>query len=333
MSPVAARRAHGARVRPVRSRRVAAGALAAVSLLAAAGVASGTPRVVAPRPGSAAQIAAAVASAPRITSLPAPSFPTLGAEGSDSATREFPPTAYGCLTPTACVFGDTASPRTIFLYGDSHAQMWLSAVVPAARDLGDRVVLMYLGGCPFADLTVWNPIPLPPFPAGYYHACNWFRARAIHDIDRMHPSLVLLSNRTAMVPAGPGTWFTRRQWQHGVRATINAIRPHVGTIAVIGDIVYMSKALPECLAAYPRSVQACASPNPNLAAHSHEAAERDAARAAGAKFIDTLPWTCSASCSPVIGPFLVYLNSAHLDATYVSYLSGVMLTALERVLR
>jgi len=318
----------------MRGRRGVACALAlAASCATTSAVAVAVPRTTAPHPGTAAQVQAAVAFSSRITTVPSPSFPWLGAEGVDSASREFPATSRGCLTATACVFGDPAARRTIFLYGDSHAQMWLSAVAPAAAALHYRVVLMFLGGCPFADVTVWNPIPIGPFPAGFYHACDWFRFAAIQAIRRLKPALVLLSNRTAMVMRGPGSYFSRAQWRRGVVRTIAAIRRTTPDVAVIGDIVFMSNALPQCLAAEPTHVQACASPNPNLAVHGHEAAEGEAARAAGARFIDTLPWVCTQRCSPVIGPFLVYLNGAHLDATYVTYLSRVMQARLVALLR
>ena len=303
-------------------------ALLVCGLGASASAVSGS----APAPGSAAQVHSLVAAASTITALPASSSPALSFEPEDSASREFPATSHGCYTTRACVFGDRSARRTIVLFGDSHAQMWLSAVSPAARALRYRVVLLFLGGCPFASVTVWNPIPLPPYPAGYYYGCNAFRRDSIRAIDRLHPALVLLSNRTALVPSGAGTYFSRAKWQHGVRTTILHLRRYVHRIAVLGDVDYMSKDPPECLAAYPSGVQRCASPNPNLSSHGHEAAERNEARRLGVRFINTLPWICTRTCSPVIGSFLVYLNNAHLDATYVAYLSQVMTAALRRVL-
>ena len=306
-------------------------AVAAV-VLGTAAPTSATTTPTAPPPGTAQQVSALVGAAPRVGALPATSFPALAAEGNDSVSRFDPTTAHGCYGVGACVFGDRTARRTIVLFGDSHAQMWLPAVSAAGVTLGYRVVLLYLGGCPFAWVTVWNPTAVGPFPAGYYHFCDAFRARAIRSIERLHPSLVLLSNRTSLLDVSPTHYFDRAQWQRGVRTTVRMLRRHVRHVAVIGDVVYMERTLPQCLAAYPSTVQSCSTQNPNLAAHGHEAAERDAAKAAGARFINTLPWVCTARCSPVIGPFLVYLNQAHLDVTYVTYLSRVMTSAVRRVL-
>jgi hypothetical protein len=309
--------------------------LAAAGLLALAGTASAavvSPRAATPPPGTAVEIAELVHAAPTITKVPAQSYPSIGAEASDSATQEFPATAHGCLSVSGCVFGDTTAPQTIVLFGDSHAQMWLSAVVPAAEALHYRVVLLYLGGCPAASVDVWNSLPLEGAPVGYYAECNRFRSAAIKAINHLHPVLVLLSNRTSMVQSGAGTYFTDAQWKNGVRATIDQLRRPKTKVAVIGDIVYFNEPLPQCLAANPTAVQQCAAANPNAASHAHESAERTEALSLGAAFINPLSWLCTSTCSPVIGSFLVYLNNAHLDATYVTFLSTVMQAALQKVL-
>lgn len=320
------------RGRAHRAALVAAIAVAALSLSVTAGAVS-IPRATPPPPGTAAEIYSLVHAAPTITRLPANAYPTLTAEYSDSASREFPVTNHGCLSIGACVFGDTAATRTIVLLGDSHAQMWLSAVVPAAMVLKYRVELLFLGGCPAATVTVWNPQPLPPFPAGYYRGCDRFRSQAIHAIDRLHPVLVLLSNRTSMVESGNGQYFSNAQWEHGLGSTILALRRPGTKVGVIGDIDYMSQPMPQCLAAYPSNVQQCASPNPNATSHGHQSAERVEATRLAVPFINTLRWVCTSTCSPVIGGFLPYLNSTHLDATYVTFLSNVMQTELQQVLK
>lgn len=320
----------GRRRRIQRGATLAIAAVVALSLSASAG-ASGR-RAAPPAPGTASQIAALVRAAPKIATLPADGYPTLTAEGSDSATREFPATAHGCLTISECVFGDVSATRTIVLFGDSHAQMWLSAVVPDAVALGYRVILLYLGGCPDASLTVWNTTQLGPYPPGWYRGCDAFRSRAIRAIVHLRPALVLLSNRTSMVMSASSSYFTNAQWEAGLRTTIVALK-HRGTkVAVIGDLDYFNQQMPECLAAYPSSVQKCASPNPNTTSHGHESAEGVEAVKLGAAFINVLPWICTTTCSPVIGTFLPYLNNTHLDATYVTFLSKVMQAALGKVL-
>jgi hypothetical protein len=96
--------------------------------------------------------------------------------------------------------------------------------------------------------------------------------------------------------------------------------------------VYFDQPMPQCIAKNHTNVQACASPNPNPTAHSHQAAERAETLSLGERFINPLSWICTTTCSPVIGSFLAYLNNAHLDATYVTFLSSVMQSALQKVL-
>jgi hypothetical protein len=322
----------GLRGRERRAVLLAAVAIAALTLSVTANAAS-IRRATPPPPGTAGEIYSLVHAAPTITKLPATAYPTLSAEYSDSATREFPVTNRGCTQVGECVFGDTSATRTIMLFGDSHAQMWLSAVVPAAVALKYRVELLYLGGCPAAKVTVWLPQPLPTSPAGYYRVCDSFRMQAIRAINRLHPALVLLASRSAMVESSNGAYFTNAQWEQALGTTILALRQPGTTVAVIGDLVYLNQPLPQCLAANPANVQQCASPNPNVASHGHASAERFESVKLGAPFINTLRWVCTTTCSPVIGGFLPYLNTSHLDATYVTYLTNVMETALERALK
>jgi hypothetical protein len=322
-------------MRGVQRRTMRGAMLATAALLALAGTASGaaaTSSTTPPPPGSAVQIAELVSASPKITKLPAQTYPSIYAEASDSATHEFPVTSYGCTSTTECVFGDPTATQTIVLLGDSHAQMWLSAVLPAVEALHGRVVLLFLGGCPAASVTVWNPLPLAGVPAGPYIECNIFRAQAIKAINHLHPALVLLTDRTAMVESASGKYFTNAKWKAATKTTITKLKRPGTKVAVIGDIDYLEKPMPQCLAANPTSVQQCASPNPNPASHSNAAAERLAAQGTGAGFVNPLSWICARSCSPVVGNFLVYLNSTHLDATYTAFLSNVMQTAIQRLL-
>lgn len=288
-----------------------------------------------PTPGSASQIAALVAASPAITSLPSTPDPSLSAEGTDSANQWYPITRFGCTSATTnpCVFGDLKSKKVIAALGDSHAQMWLSALVPAAQALGYRLVLFWSPGCPAADVTVYNQTPLYSVPAGPYYACNTFRTRAIASIKKLRPTLVLMSNRTSQVYATKTAYFTNAQWQAGVKKTVDLFKRARIKVAIVGDTPYLPHSAPPCLAAYPTAVQTCSAPNPNQAAANHVAAEQKEAKTLKIGYINTLPWLCVKTvCSPVIGDFLVYLDQTHVDETYAAYLAGVMQAAIKPLL-
>jgi hypothetical protein len=56
----------------------------------------------------------------------------------------------------------------------------------------------------------------------------------------------------------------------------------------------------------------------------YNAAERRAAQSVGATYVNTTPWFCSKTCSPVIGHFDVYWNDFHVAVGYSEYVEGVL---------
>jgi hypothetical protein len=285
-------------------------------------------------PGTAAQIAALVSAAPSITSLPANPSPTLQAESSDSTGAEYPIVDHCSNRPTdRCTFGKTSATREIVVFGDSHAYMWLPAVAKAGKTLGYRVLLMWDPGCPAASVTPWFAVAFNHIPAGYDTACVTWRNQTIANLKKMrHVALVLLASRTAGVMSGPGAYFTDVQWQSALKTTALALQSRSTRVAVLGDILPLPGIPEDCLASHPTAVQSCAQVNPDPAAHWHGPAEQAEAKIIKIGFINTMPWVCTTTCSPVIGSFLPYLDQSHLDETYVNYLSTVMTTAVKGVL-
>ena len=294
---------------------------------AAAAVDSSAPAL--PTPGTAAQVQALVAASPNVNALPSGLYPNLSAVAPDSSGLYYPLSDKECDGTTSCVFASTTSKKTIVLFGDSHAQMWLPALVPIAQKLGYKIVLVWRPGCPAASITVWTGTTLGPDTA-----CNTWRSNSLTQIHALAPSLVLLAGRTTGILDGNAQPTTDIAWTNGLEATISALAgPHT-SVAVIGDIVTFNKPLPECLAVYPTSVQKCAAGNPNKQITNHYQAERTAAKASGAKFIETNPWLCAPKvCSPVVGRFAAYFNAGHVSATYAEYLSTVFGAVVQKILK
>ena len=303
-----------------------AGIMVAVSSVAAA-VDTTAPAL--PTPGTAAQVQALVAASANVNSLPSNLYPNLSLVSTDSSGLYYPLSDKECDGTTSCVFANTTSKKTIVLFGDSHAQMWLPALVPIAQQLGYKIVLVWRPGCPAASVTVWTGTTLGPDTA-----CNSWRSNSLSQIHALAPSLVLLAGRTTGILDGNAKPTTDLAWTNGLETTITALAgPHT-SVAVIGDIVTFNKPLPECLAAFPTSVQKCSAGNPNKQVTNHYQAERTAAKAAGAKFIETNPWLCAPKvCSPVVGRFAAYFNAGHVSATYAEYLSTVFGAAVQKILK
>jgi hypothetical protein len=227
-----------------------------------------------------------------------------------------------CASATyGCVFGDTRSSIALVLFGDSHARMWLPAIIPIAT--ADHLKLIVIGrtGCPLAVHRI----------SRMYGGCASVIAGDIKEINRIKPAAIVLSDRTT------DTGVDGAQWESGLTQTIDELRPSGAEVALIGDIQVfdsgMVSDLEQCLADHPFAVQECAIPNPNGAAPGREQAEERAIALAHDLYVNRTSWLCTRQrCSPVIGDDIAYWDAFHVSVRYATYLSGVMGGALSEFL-
>jgi len=280
-----------------------------VSSFAAASSPTGTPA------GSAADVKALVAASVKIKALTPTTQSQIATAGGNFAGNYYN-LPDGCLTATACVFGDTSSSKTLVLYGDSHIRMWLAPLISIATTNHLKIVIVGHAGCPVAAVTI---------PGGAYGACAQDRATSEALINSLKPQAVLIGERTSY-PAYKGT---DAQWGAGLQTTLNNLAPSGATIALMGDIQVFSVTLPSCLAIHPNGLALCAGKNPNKAIAGHETGESKVATTNHLLYVDPTPWLCTKTlCSPVIGDYLPYSDSQHVAVPYSRYLTTVLATAL-----
>jgi hypothetical protein len=301
----------------MRARSATAGAIVvAMTMLFCSGPAGAEPPL--PAPGTASQVAALVASSSKIQRLPNNLVPSLFDVVNDDTSSYYPVTQRGCAGTSQCEFGDKKGTTSLVLFGDSHAYMWLPAIVPLAVKHHYRLILLWSAGCPAAWVTVWNPLTNTANTA-----CNQFRARSIAAIRALKPTLVLLASRTTKVVGTNGKPISDATWKSGLERTITSIMTKATKVAVIGDVTEFPVLLPDCLAAEPTHVQACSSPDPDPKIPDHFAAEEAAAAATHVHYLNPHKWLCTTICSPVIGTYVAFYNDNHVTATYAAYLSAV----------
>ena len=303
----------------MRKWQIPVGLLAAGVTVVSLNVTSGAS---APTPGTATQILALVAAAKNITTLPSATAAALPSAAGDFSFSNYPVlntvSPSTCLTATACVYGDTGSTKTVVMFGDSHALMWLPAVVPVAQAHHERVVLLWQGACPPGNVSVY----LPQFH--YPAICNAFRSSAISIIKALKPISVLLVGASSEVQSAAGKFFTDAQWKAGLISTIKKLATTTTKIAVIEDNVTFNLFMPACLDSYPSSVQSCSVQFPNPTHRGLQKGEKDAATATKSLYVKTQQWLCTTVCSSVIGTFIPYIDNNHISFTYARYLSTVM---------
>jgi hypothetical protein len=306
--------------------------LATVAAVALAVTAAALPGSAAtgPTPGTASQIALAVAASPKINVLTPSMLTELESAPADLPWRVYGTTgANGCVTITACVYANVNSTKTIVLFGDSHAMVWLPAVVPWAKANGYRVVLLWQRGCPVAQLPTGFSFNGTADTGALTNAqCTSWTTSMISAITTLAPSLVLLGERTSYVVSMPSrNPFSEAQWQSALAATISQLQTPATKVAVIEDVPWHDTEVPECLAAYLTHAQKCSVRYPSPTHPGQQVAEKAAATATGAGFVNTVKWLCTANgatCSGVIGSFITYRDNGHVTTTYAIYLSKVV---------
>ncbi len=242
-----------------------------------------------------------------------------------SSDLGFPAFSTGCWPPAprstvpACTFGDRSGPRTMVLYGDSHAAMWFQALDGIAKRAHWRLVVLTKSACLAALLRTQAP-----GLRGDWVACDRWHRFAIGRINQIDPELLVVS-QAATYATPDGIYYTPSQLGDGLRQMLKRVTGHATTKIVIGNIP--SSGGPSCLAAHRDDVQAC-STSPRSVLTPANIAEKHAVAAVGGRYVDVTPWFCAKTCSAVIGNYDVYLLGNHVAVGYSIFLEGVLANAL-----
>ena len=265
-----------------------------------------------------------VAASSRIHAVPAKLVPLLAQSSlpsnlgaPDSKTLCF--AWYTVSTVPKCIFGDPEGKYTMVLYGDSHAAMWFQALDEIATRAHWRLIILSKIACPAALLSSHAPNA-----RGDWIACDQWHQFAVKRINSIDPDLLLISQEVDQKPNT--TEYTTTQWRRGLGQLFAHIQAPKAQEVIIGNIPYGGG--PDCLFQHLTSVQAC-STKPQPSVLSYNEAERQAARAAGARYINLIPWFCSRTCSSVIGGYNVYVNRKHVAVGYSRFLEGALTEALD----
>jgi hypothetical protein len=269
-----------------------------------------------------AQVIKAVAAAVNITRLP-PLAPPLQDQGWGGHCIA----QYLETTSELCVSGDNNGAHTLVIYGDSHGYMWMPAFDSIGKYLHWKVVQLMKAGCQVADFPRWLPQYHRP-----YTECAAFRSFALASIKKLHPDVVVLTSLAKdvelVVNGHPTTNGLDAAWASGLASMITKIKPMAGRIVVLGDIPYPNRLSDDCLSAHANNIRICNTPRADAVLGAHNSIEQQVATQHGARYVDSIPWFCTASvCPAVISSTEVYSDLYHITLNYALWLSYVMGTA------
>jgi SGNH domain (fused to AT3 domains) len=270
-----------------------------------------------------AEVVAAVEAARRGDRIPSGLTPPIGELRNEQLPYSLP---RGCV-PVAdssqssrliCRVGRTTSSRSIVVIGDSHAQMWMPAVLRMAQRDGWLVIPLLRRGCTPDTWIAHRGLA----------ACRpWYRW-ATRQTRLLRPSLTLAAGAV-----GGSAGAAARAARDGMLSMARAVKPASRPVVVIGDPQGLRRNPIDCLLARHASMASCTTtwravwlrPYGELAA---------GATKLGVGFLDTQGWFCFESqCPAVIGHTIAYKDPHHITAAYSVRLAWTFRAAVRLELR
>nr|WP_232320531.1 acyltransferase family protein [Rhodococcus sp. WMMA185] len=274
-----------------------------------------------------AQVQAAVAASAGLRAVPSNLSPPL-ANASSSTPNVF---VNGCVRSWLevgqgeCASGDTASPTTVALVGDSHAAMWSPAFEQIAEQRGWRLETLGKVTCPLLDLPLTSP-----YLGREYSECVQWRGEIVARLLAERPKLIVLSMSRRY---GGDFGFTTYgpEWLDGLTRMVTQLRATGADVLVLGPVPDPHSTVPTCLSAHLDDATACSPERAEAVNAPGIAAEAAATVAGGGRYADLTDLFCTADrCPVIVGNDLVFRDDNHLTIEYAKALSPVIAALTDR---
>jgi peptidoglycan/LPS O-acetylase OafA/YrhL len=226
-----------------------------------------------------------------------------------------------------CATGDTASPTTVALVGDSHAAMWNPAFAQVAEQRHWRLETMAKVTCPLQDLPI-----VSPYLGRRYTECEQWRSQIMDRVQAEHPRLVVLS-MSRRYAADFGFVAYDPAWIDTLTRTVAQLRRTGATVLVLGPAADPQSSVPTCLSAHLDDATACA-PSRSVAVNGVGiGAEQAATTAGGGHYADLTDLFCAPDrCPVIVGNTLVFRDDNHVSTEYAQWLAPVIGALTDRAL-
>ncbi len=236
---------------------------------------------------------------------------------------------YRAEQPADCVFGNSASTRTLVLFGDSHAAQWFPALERLASRAGWRLIPMTKSACPAAVYEPFDPNLGRP-----YVECTRWRERALQRIRKLPPDLLVISSSRRNSAFNDDGSVGMDAWDRGVRELLERASTSASSVVVFKDTPRPDFAVPLCLA---RARWRGRDPGPACAFEVGDASQRIIDRMwptsglglANVRLFDPTFLVCpDRECLPERDGMILYSDSHHLTATFSRSLAPLLSSAL-----
>jgi peptidoglycan/LPS O-acetylase OafA/YrhL len=236
--------------------------------------------------------------------------------------------------PRICVFGASDAPRTVVLFGDSHALQWFNPLRSAARMEGWRLITVLKSGCPAADFNA-HPVSEDS------HACDEWRTGAIEKIVTIRPTAVVMASYTGATIRGyrAEVPISTEAIRLGTRRALARLSSAGVPIVVLRDTPLPPFDVPTCIVRHMSQKLDTAGPCDFEASTALNEAAFSAERAAAdglpnVSFLDLSDLFCRGnSCAAAQNGLLVYRDNNHVTGTFAETLAPALRARLIRLLQ
>jgi len=281
-----------------------------------------------------AQVQTAVAASADLDDVPSNLDPPL-ADANPNSEADRTPYWHKCMVEylqveqPPCAMGDTASPTTVTVVGDSNAWMWITGFQQAAAQRHWRLEMLEKGACPVLDL--------PTIIYGReYTECKQWSGQTIARLRTEHPKLIVLSMSRRYGPRyNIAAGFTSYDpaWIESMTRLVQQLRGTGAQVLVLGPIPDPQSVVPTCLSQHLDDATTCSPLRSEAVNEPGIAAESAAVKAGGGHYADVTPLFCTAErCPAIIGNTLAYFDRKHTTIEYAQLLAPVLGALADRAL-
>jgi len=227
-----------------------------------------------------------------------------------------------------CTFGSEDAPRSVVLFGDSHAIQWVDALLEVAKRKSWRLITLLRPGCPASDIN-------PHRQRVAENHCREWRVHAIEKIVALQPSLIVMASyngATVKQDDYMPDLMTSEEVRDGTEWTVQRLQRATVPIVILRDTPIPPFNIPACLARREMNhIESCdfdTSKSLNTAAYE---AEREASAGFSRVYlVDLTDSICrGALCPATVHEQPIYRDDNHLTAAFAASLAPILEARLE----
>lgn len=226
------------------------------------------------------------------------------------------------VTVPNCLAGDPNGKKTMVVYGDSHASMWMTALDSIAQKSGYRIYLFAKLACPLVEVPIWSYQLNRTFDE-----CLEWQKLVLPRIESLKPDVLIVTDqwKPVVIEGKKSDAETPSVWSREFPRALQKLNSYTKKLIVLSNNPSMQQDSVSC-ASKPRAIiSQCVSSRNQAGNLQINRIEQEAAKNLSATFINTVDFACNDYLCPiVIAKQFVYFDQWHFTATYVNWLRPVL---------